>query len=206
MNMLVLTNRLPTRGPTNGTPDRLPIAEQGAELADLGLVLMDMSFRTIAFDRGAATILSDLQGPGMQHAPSFSIPPEIQKAIRDSRLGDLPDVKVRLHMGSRDYKCHAFLVKSHSDSLPHEMVVLHLERDSSPADRVTDLSAEYQLTAREQEALRGIAMGLTSKELADRMEISPGTVKSFLRMIMIKLGVRTRGAILAKLIEYNGAK
>jgi DNA-binding CsgD family transcriptional regulator len=206
MNMLVLTNRIPPRGPSNGVPERVSVAEQGAEPADLGLVLMDMSFKAIALDRGAATILGDLQGSGVQHAPSFSIPSEVQKAIRDSRLGDLPDVKVRLHLGSRDYKCHAFLVKSQSDSLPHEIVVLHLERDSSPADRVTELSAEYQLTTREQEALRGIALGLTSKELADRMEISPGTVKSFLRMIMIKLGVRTRGAILAKLIEYKGVK
>jgi DNA-binding CsgD family transcriptional regulator len=54
------------------------------------------------------------------------------------------------------------------------------------------------------EALIGVAMGLTSKELATRMNISPNTVKAFLRLIMIKMGVTTRAGIVGKLFDQNG--
>jgi len=204
--MSILTNGAPDLAPAKRAPTRAGLSVQTAEQADLGLVLMDMSFRMIALDRGASTILNDLETPGKPRVPGFFIPPEIQKAIRGSRLSDLMDVEVRVRAGARDYKCRAYLMKSMVDSLPHEVVVLHFERDSSPADKVSDFSAQYKFTTREQEALRGIALGLTGKELADRMGISPGTVKSFLRMIMIKLGVRTRGAVLAKLIAFDGNK
>ena len=39
-----------------------------------------------------------------------------------------------------------------------------------------------------------------SKEIADRMTVSPNTVKAFLRLVMIKMGVSSRSAIMAKII------
>ena len=180
------------------------LATQAGRDGDLGMILMDLSLRPIASDRGAAAILNDLETSSMQYAPGFSIPPEVEKAMRESKPGDLGNFRWRIRRGRREYKCRAFLLKPHDGSLPRELVVLHLEGDWSPADSLSELSTEYRLTSREQEVLRGIAMGLTGKELADRMNIRPSTVKSFIRMIMIKLGARTRGAILAKLLEYNG--
>jgi len=37
--------------------------------------------------------------------------------------------------------------------------------------------------------------------LAERMNISPNTVKVFVRLIMIKMGVATRGAIVAQILQ-----
>jgi hypothetical protein len=42
--------------------------------------------------------------------------------------------------------------------------------------------------------------GLTTKEIAARIRISPNTVKSFLRSIMLKMGVTTRSGIVGKAI------
>jgi DNA-binding NarL/FixJ family response regulator len=42
--------------------------------------------------------------------------------------------------------------------------------------------------------------GLSSKEIADRMNISSNTVKTFLRLIMIKMGVSSRMAVVRKII------
>ncbi len=61
--------------------------------------------------------------------------------------------------------------------------------------------SEYSLTDREKEALIGVAMGLTSKELAVRMKISPNTVKAFLRLIMVKMGATTRAGIVGRLLD-----
>jgi DNA-binding CsgD family transcriptional regulator len=41
---------------------------------------------------------------------------------------------------------------------------------------------------------------MSSKAIADRMELSPNTVKTFLRLIMIKMGVTSRSAIVSKII------
>ena len=84
-----------------------------------------------------------------------------------------------------------------------QMLALYMQKDSSVTDAIDVVAAQYHLTDREQEALKGIAIGLTSKEMADRMNISPNTVKSFLRIIMLKMGAATRTGIVSKLLEHS---
>jgi DNA-binding CsgD family transcriptional regulator len=166
---------------------------------DVGLVLMDLSYQTIGYDRGAAAILNG----GLQPATGFSLPRELQQAIQAANPAELPAVRMHFRRGTNEYKCHAYLVRSQNSAFPQKILALHLERDCTGEDAVAKLTVQYHLTAREQEALSGIAMGLSTKDLADRMRISPNTVKSFLRLIMIKVGVTTRGEIVAKLLEYS---
>jgi DNA-binding CsgD family transcriptional regulator len=83
------------------------------------------------------------------------------------------------------------------------MLAVHLEREQSVPAAVTQAASEYGLTNREHEVLKEIAVGLTSKEIAERMNISPNTVKVFLRMIMMKMGVSTRSGVIAKLLEQT---
>lgn len=64
---------------------------------------------------------------------------------------------------------------------------------------IGELASKYNLTKREQDALRGVSLGLSNKQLAERMNISPNTVKAFLHVIMIKLGVTTRSEIAARI-------
>jgi DNA-binding CsgD family transcriptional regulator len=59
-------------------------------------------------------------------------------------------------------------------------------------------SEKFHITDREQQVLQFLLEGLTSKEIADRMKISPNTVKAFLRLIMMKMGVSTRSGIVGK--------
>jgi DNA-binding CsgD family transcriptional regulator len=64
-----------------------------------------------------------------------------------------------------------------------------------------EIGGRFNLSAREREAVEFLLSGLTCKEIADRMKISPNTVKAFLRVVMIKMGVSTRSGILAKIIQ-----
>lgn len=50
------------------------------------------------------------------------------------------------------------------------------------------------LTAREVEVLRLLAEGLTNKQMAERLVLSPKTVSSHLSSIFSKIGVTTRAA------------
>lgn len=54
-----------------------------------------------------------------------------------------------------------------------------------------------QLTRREQESLRLVAMGLTTTAAADQLGISPETVRTHVRNAMNKLGARTRAQAIA---------
>jgi DNA-binding NarL/FixJ family response regulator len=90
------------------------------------------------------------------------------RAVRGIRRGDLPVSRV-----------HAALV------------VDHLARSgrsgTSAADEVGGL-----LSAREQEVLRLLAEGMTDREIASALAISPRTVESHVSSVLRKLGVRNR--------------
>ena len=61
-------------------------------------------------------------------------------------------------------------------------------------------SAVARLTPGEREFLEQLANGYAYKEIAERMKISPNTVKAFLRLVMVKMGVSTRSGIIGKIV------
>lgn len=164
-----------------------------AMIPDVGLVLLDSSLKPLAFDRGAAAILD--------YANQLAIPEEVLRVIRSRKPADLSAVKTIFHRGKNDYICRAYMVESEIGFLSEPIVALHLERDSTISNAMNEAAAKYNLTEREQEALKGISTGLTNKELAERMNISPNTVRAFLRLIMVKMGVTTRSGIVAKILQ-----
>jgi DNA-binding NarL/FixJ family response regulator len=66
--------------------------------------------------------------------------------------------------------------------------------DAGPADAV----AADGLTQREVDVLAAIAAGLSNAEIADRLRISPATVKSHVNHLLAKTGMRDR----AQLVGY----
>lgn len=59
-------------------------------------------------------------------------------------------------------------------------------------------SRRVQLSAREREILQLVAAGLSNNEIAERLEISPETVKTMLYRAFEKLGVRRRSEAVAE--------
>lgn len=105
--------------------------------------------------------------------------------------------------GRRHYLCRAFsLAFDAGNPVGRPEVAVLLER-SGTLFNSSRLAQQYHLTAREQETLRFLTMGLTNKDIALRMHVSPHTVKAFLRTIMIKMGASTRSGIVAKCTQRN---
>jgi DNA-binding CsgD family transcriptional regulator len=179
-------------------PDRMPHAAP-----DRGIVLLDASLAVVALDEGAAALLASLEGLDGVVDDTPNLPEDLHSTLGRCPPADLASLKLHFRLASGDFCCRVYVLESKQLALPQPLVAVHLERDGSTDDLLTKASLNYHLTDREQEALRGIAVGLTSKELAERMSISPNTVKAFVRMIMAKMGVSTRSGIVARLLEHE---
>ncbi len=81
-------------------------------------------------------------------------------------------------------------------------VAVVLERSGAAPRGAAELSESFHLTEREREVVELLIQGLTNKEIAERMNISPNTVRAFIRMVMGKLGVSTRSGIVG--IVFRG--
>lgn len=60
---------------------------------------------------------------------------------------------------------------------------------------------EFKLSRREAQVFELLAEGLTDKEIANRLNISPSTVKAHVRLIGQKVGRSTRAGIVGKVLR-----
>ena len=191
--------------PSNGFPQNGHRTEAGpAPRYVEGVILLDFNFRVLAFDEGATAILKDSGQSGDEARQTLQVPQELLDVIQNGYPSDSPSRRFRIQLGTHAYICRIHVALSHDEGLPGRFTVLHLARDVTMDDALAQIRAEYRLTLREQQALRGVLLGLTSKEVAEQMNISPNTVKAFLRLVMGKMGVSSRTGIVAKLFEPNG--
>jgi DNA-binding CsgD family transcriptional regulator len=178
----------------------LPIA------VEEGVIMTDMSLRPVAVDRGATAILADIYRREGSTESVSSLPTILLKALRENGLEHLAGFRIRLLGERQTYDCRAFFLESCAHPITRPLISLHFHRIQSPVDVIRKASLECGLTPREEDVLAGLSDGLTTKELADRLDISPHTVKAFLRLIMIKMGVTTRAAVVGRLLNEGSAK
>lgn len=88
-------------------------------------------------------------------------------------------------------------------AIPLGLVDAALRSPQTPA-RTQDLAS--LLTARENDVVDLIAQGMTNKEIARQLTISPATVKAHVERILAKLGVadRTQAAVMAIQLRNGG--
>lgn len=165
-----------------------------------GFLLMDSSLNPISFNAEAIQILSYPEKPPKGKRPELFLGEKVRSTLLASRpLTETPYVP-EFRSGRRRYFCRAFLVHGCGKDLPYPSVALLLERGPSGLIPLSQISQQFSLTQREGEALAYLLQGLSSKEIAGRMNVSPNTVKAFLRLTMIKTGVSSRSALIAKII------
>ncbi|MGB6401656.1 MAG: LuxR C-terminal-related transcriptional regulator [Candidatus Sulfotelmatobacter sp.] len=122
---------------------------------------------------------------------------KIRVSLVDRQSKDSLEFVKEFRSGKRRYNCRIFQLDSPDKGA---LLVLVLERLASRTASLSQLSEEFDLTVREQETVQLLLQGLTSKEIAARMNISPNTVKAFLRLVMVKMGVSTRSGIVGRIV------
>jgi DNA-binding CsgD family transcriptional regulator len=177
-----------------------------------GLIVVDESLSVVGSNSEALQILTFPEQPEkIQHLDLW-----LSRKIRSIFVERRPPFRVveDFRSAKRTYRCRTFplgfTLPHQNGSRPHngsshssEMVIVMLERRNSEALTITELSERFGLTTREQETVKYLFEGLTSKEIAERMQISPNTVKAFSRLVMVKMNVSTRSGIIGKIVGWK---
>jgi DNA-binding CsgD family transcriptional regulator len=169
-----------------------------------GVIIADAQFRILALDRQAEAILRGQIGYEMA-VDTVRLPAHLQDVASKLNTTDENFLYANIDIGTVEFGCRIFRVQPLNGVTGGAFFALHLKRTPSLNHSLEKVVEMYHLTERESEILKGISLGLTSKALAKRMNISPNTVNSFLRMIMIKLGVTTRAGIVGIALKDNSA-
>ena len=169
-------------------------------ISQSGFLLLDASLNPVAFNTEAVRVLAYPSKPErIKHASTF-LCDKIRAALVKSRTsGELDFVKV-YKSGNRRYVCRPFRLDCLDHGKPGFWIALLLERYSGGGAALGELSKQFDLTIREREAVELLSQGMTSKEIASRMGISPNTVKAFLRLVMVKMDVSTRSGIVGRML------
>lgn len=163
-----------------------------------GFLLLDVSMNPVLVNSAAAQILAYPQKPESQENLDSYIAARVRTELLTERPSKGPGLVSRFQSGRRIYSCRSFPVSSMSNGHSQASWAVLLERSSARSTSFAQLCERFHLTTREQEVAQFLMQGLTSKEIGLRMQISPNTVKAFLRLIMVKMGVSTRSAIVGK--------
>jgi DNA-binding NarL/FixJ family response regulator len=158
------------------------------------IVLMDI--RMPHMDGIAATreILAGATPPRVLILTTFDLDEYVYEALHAGASGFL------LKNASPEELVEAIRVIARGDALLDPSVTRHVIEEfarSKPADAKVDGLDE--LTPREREVLVLLARGLTNAEIAERLIVGAGTVKTHVAGVLMKLGLRdrTQAAILA---------
>jgi len=176
----------------------LEMKEIKAALRGEGFLLLDAAMNPVLVNSAAAQILTYPQKPEAQKNLDSYLAIKVRSTLLSKGSSNGAAVVSRFQSGRRIYSCRSFQVSSMANGHSRPSIAVLLER-SSPRSASLNLQFDrFHLTTREQEVAEFLLQGLTSKEIGMRMNISPNTVKAFLRLIMVKMGVSTRAAVVGK--------
>ena len=168
-----------------------------------GFVLVDAGWKPLSFNAEGVRILTYPTGKSELASLSLAeLTSLLSEKIRSGLLGNgssgLRASVVEFVSGRRRYVCKTFFVSS-SKRLPSQAHrALVLERAPSKMVPLMEIAQQFRLTPREGEVLGHLVQGTSSRDIAERMRVSPSTVKAFLRTMMIKMGVCSRSAAVGK--------
>lgn len=163
-----------------------------------GFLLLNSELNPIFFNRAAAEILCYPQKiDSKEHFDDYLASRVRANLVRDES-SRTPKFVSDFQSGRRRYQCRSYRVNALAQGDPRCTLAIILDRASDRSLSITQVTEKFHLSTREREVLPYLLNGLTTKEIASGMDISPNTVKVFLRMIMFKMGVSTRSGILGK--------
>jgi DNA-binding CsgD family transcriptional regulator len=163
-----------------------------------GFLLLDTSLNLIASNPEAVQILSYPSKPDRIKQLNVFLADRVRTALANSAGNDGHGIK-EYQSGRRRYICRKFEIDCNGKYTPQPAMAMIFERAATADLALEEICQQFDLTQRERETVELLVQGLTTKEIASRLSISPNTVKAFVRIVMVKMGVSTRSGIVGRL-------
>lgn len=147
--------------------------------------------------------LSRAGGEGREGRPSkgldgfISDPATLRAAMSEAKAsGSAVEVNISLlaTAGAREVAARVVAVFDGDD---HEGWIVLLKKGDNWRERLEG----SRLSAQEREVVASLLEGLTTKEIASRMRLSPGTVKNYTSNVFRKTGARGRGDLMRRFLQ-----
>jgi DNA-binding CsgD family transcriptional regulator len=174
---------------------KLPQSATDASRARTGFLVTSATLDLLYANAAAFRILSF---PGDSHEPAV-VERQLRSIFPAERIVAEPPAEASFVSGRRTYVCRPFLLQA-PHSRPRQATLGVLLERPFHGDRKLDVRSRFHLSPREFESVQYLVRGLTTKEVAERMKVSPNTVKQYVRLVMSKMGVTTRAGIVGKLL------
>jgi len=121
------------------------------------------------------------------------------RAIAEGRERGSARVRIRTRSGHW-LVCHASCLRERDGAAGHTAMVIEVARAAEMAPLII---AAYELSDRELEITQLVARGLATSDIAERLFISPHTVRDHIKVIFDKTRVSSRGELVAKLFTEH---
>ncbi len=185
-----------------------------------GVLVFTPSWQLVYMSRGAQVLIDVLyedrpgrSRKGVVPAVILDLCDDLQALLKQcSCVKDWEQVQVQrlVNAISRPILLRGFGLPDSSDRSKARLLVLKarllvlMEELSLESKRGSDHATDrYHFTHRQQAIVRGLARGLTNKELANELGLSENTVKDYLQVIMRKVHVTTRTGVLARIFGVS---
>jgi len=190
------------------------LLEQWLDSHSEGLILLDSQFSPLYCNSEAKLFCTLMNGvyknPSIEGSTEVSIPQVIKRDCKDFMTSADNNGPLKSHSNkiinidhSKKYYIQYFPVDSPSSKIPVPRFIIFLNkltRYGNVAEEV--LTIEHKLSEREENVAQYAAIGLTNKQIAEKLFISPFTVQNHLKNIFSKTGLNSRTK-LASLIQHS---
>ena len=171
-----------------------------------GTALFDRRGTLLSLDDQAGRLFEEIGGPGWHRFPASMTPVQavLARANAGTLGGDPGPATTRLRAGSgRWLALNASCLRGPDGSAGPTAVTVEPARPEQVAPLIMKASS---LTPREQEVTRSVARGLATQEIAAELFLSPHTVRDYLKTTYEKVGVVSRGELVARLFAEHYAQ
>jgi DNA-binding CsgD family transcriptional regulator len=164
-----------------------------------GVIVLDEDNEVESINPEAEHWLNEWGLSDLEHAPvAISAVVGAARARADGCSDAIPSTRLRLKTGV--WLC----MRATQLARPHRKAGTAVLLERAAADQVAPLIARAnQLTARETEIAMLVLRGLSTREMATELFISPHTVQDHLKSIFEKVGVRSRRALASEVFESH---
>jgi DNA-binding CsgD family transcriptional regulator len=168
-----------------------------------GMAIVDAGSRVVSATPEAIAWFAETESVRRLPDPALGIdvPSEVLIAAQEARARAVVDdpaatrTRVRTRTGAW-LLIHASCLRGAGDSVGNTAVVIEPAKASEVAPLIVEA---YELTPREVDVTRCLGRGLTTSEIAQELHLSRYTVQDHLKSVYEKVGVSSRGELVAKM-------